>query len=681
MYTICLLLLFLPGPPEKTPPEPARSAKIQTILVLQDHRLGADPRLTDFLSDSDDVVRERALLACANLQDTLLLPRLLERLHDGAAAVQEAAAFAIGQTGSRLSPAGQAKLETEVLDLGTLEGSPPRLLEEVGKFGSASGLSRLILLAPKKRTRLERDALVMGIARFAIRGIASDDAARFLIELARQPASVSWHAVYALQRLAPRSTIDVRVVLVLARHQDPLVRMNAATLLGKLGDTLGSATTLVRLSAQDSDWRVRVNATKAMGMLGGSPAPPVIRQFLKAFSATNEHVALSAMAAFGDMLKGTGSIPEEQETELWKIAETVESPLTIRRQAEAFLALAKIERSRAYERLARIHPLDEWLRARYLAALGMTGDTLALPHILRDQNHKNPLVASSVLEGLQHLAELNPHNHSLLRVVTGSAVRGLESRDISVLSTAASILADSAFRTPAAVPVLLRTLQGLHEPGDTEAMQQVIQTLGALHDTNAVATLLERLAGSDRTVAESAAAALQEITGRSYRDSIHVRLTSVPTREDSVFLARLSDTVLVRMQCSEGALLLELYPNVAPYTVMSFLKLAARDFFNGLRFHRVVPNFVVQGGDPRGDGWGGPGYSIRSEFSPFYFERGTLGMASAGKDTEGSQFFITHSPQPHLDGRYTIFGKVRDGMDVVDRLQVGDLITRVTVVP
>jgi peptidylprolyl isomerase len=90
---------------------------------------------------------------------------------------------------------------------------------------------------------------------------------------------------------------------------------------------------------------------------------------------------------------------------------------------------------------------------------------------------------------------------------------------------------------------------------------------------------------------------------------------------------------------------------------------------------------VVQGGDPRGDGWGGPGFAIRSEFSLRSYETGTVGIASAGKDTEGSQFFITHSPQPHLDGRYTIIGKVVAGMDVVGRLQVDDRIYDIVVVP
>jgi cyclophilin family peptidyl-prolyl cis-trans isomerase len=114
---------------------------------------------------------------------------------------------------------------------------------------------------------------------------------------------------------------------------------------------------------------------------------------------------------------------------------------------------------------------------------------------------------------------------------------------------------------------------------------------------------------------------------------------------------------------------------------MSFLKLAIqRKFYTGLTFHRVVPNFVVQGGDPRGDGWGGPGYSIRSEFSPLTYETGVIGMASAGMDTEGSQFFITHSPQPHLDGRYSIFGKLVGGLDALNGILRGDTIKEIKIV-
>jgi len=117
----------------------------------------------------------------------------------------------------------------------------------------------------------------------------------------------------------------------------------------------------------------------------------------------------------------------------------------------------------------------------------------------------------------------------------------------------------------------------------------------------------------------------------------------------------------------------------APMNVENFVELARRGYFNGIVFHRVVPNFVVQGGDPRGDGNGGPGYQIRCEINEVPYDRGAVGMALSGKDTGGSQFFFTHSPQPHLDGGYTVFGRVVDGMDVVDRLARGDKILTVTI--
>jgi cyclophilin family peptidyl-prolyl cis-trans isomerase len=116
---------------------------------------------------------------------------------------------------------------------------------------------------------------------------------------------------------------------------------------------------------------------------------------------------------------------------------------------------------------------------------------------------------------------------------------------------------------------------------------------------------------------------------------------------------------------------------VAPTTVARFAGLAREGAFDGLTFHRMVAGFVVQGGDPRGDGYGGPAWWQRCEDSPLAYERGTVGMALAGRDTGGSQFFITLGPQHHLDGRYTVFGRVTEGMEHVDALQVGDPIVRV----
>ena len=129
----------------------------------------------------------------------------------------------------------------------------------------------------------------------------------------------------------------------------------------------------------------------------------------------------------------------------------------------------------------------------------------------------------------------------------------------------------------------------------------------------------------------------------------------------------------------KGTVELELAVLDAPLTVNNFITLARKGFYNGIAIHRVVPDFVVQDGDPRGDGEGGPGYTIRDEINQRPYLRGTVGMALDWQDTGGSQFFITHSPQPHLDGRYTVFGYVVDGMDVVDRLVPGDVVQRVRV--
>ena len=140
-------------------------------------------------------------------------------------------------------------------------------------------------------------------------------------------------------------------------------------------------------------------------------------------------------------------------------------------------------------------------------------------------------------------------------------------------------------------------------------------------------------------------------------------------------------TYHVTLETSRGAIKLDLFPQYAPKTVNNFVFLAREGFYDGTSFHRVISDFMIQGGDPTGTGRGGPGYTFEDEFhqNPLRHERGVLSMANAGPGTNGSQFFITHGPQPHLDGRHTVFGKVTDGLDVVDTIRQGDTITKVTV--
>ncbi|MDY6966528.1 MAG: peptidylprolyl isomerase [Halobacteriota archaeon] len=134
------------------------------------------------------------------------------------------------------------------------------------------------------------------------------------------------------------------------------------------------------------------------------------------------------------------------------------------------------------------------------------------------------------------------------------------------------------------------------------------------------------------------------------------------------------------IETEKGDIVLELFEEDAPNTVSNFVKLINEGFYNGLTFHRVISDFVIQGGCPKGDGTGGPGYTIKCEINPRKHKTGTLSMAHAGKDTGGSQFFITHSPQPHLDGVHTVFGQVIEGMDVVNKIQQGDVMKKVRIV-
>ncbi|MBI5368302.1 MAG: peptidylprolyl isomerase [Planctomycetes bacterium] len=119
-------------------------------------------------------------------------------------------------------------------------------------------------------------------------------------------------------------------------------------------------------------------------------------------------------------------------------------------------------------------------------------------------------------------------------------------------------------------------------------------------------------------------------------------------------------------------MLLELFPAEAPVHVARFVDRVERGFYRGLTFHRVVPNFVIQGGDPRGDGWGDDGETVRDEINRRRFDAGALGMPKAGKDTGGCQLFLTLIPTPHLDGNYTVFGRLVEGLDVARRIEVGD---------
>ncbi len=159
-----------------------------------------------------------------------------------------------------------------------------------------------------------------------------------------------------------------------------------------------------------------------------------------------------------------------------------------------------------------------------------------------------------------------------------------------------------------------------------------------------------------------------------------VAMADPPTQADADAVK--GKTLHAVIETSKGTITLRLLTDEAPMTVANFKNLADAEFYNGVTFHRVIPDFMIQGGDPTGTGRGGPGYKFADEASALRVKHdtaGTLSMANAGPDTNGSQFFITHKPTPHLDGKHAVFGRVIEGQDVVDAIRQGDVMTSVTV--
>jgi cyclophilin family peptidyl-prolyl cis-trans isomerase len=210
-----------------------------------------------------------------------------------------------------------------------------------------------------------------------------------------------------------------------------------------------------------------------------------------------------------------------------------------------------------------------------------------------------------------------------------------------------------------------------------DVVNQFVDTLGT--DSVLAELIIKGLQDPEYIIRRQANDLYREKFGQDRSKMVVPAETRITEKQLTKVMADTSGHPTALIQTNRGEIEIELLTEVAPLTVLNFIDLARSGFYDGLSFHRVVPNFVVQGGCPRGDGWGGPPYCIRCEYSDVPFERGTVGIATSGHDTGGSQFFICHSPQPHLDARYTVFGQVLSGMDVVDQIVVGDVIQKIII--
>jgi cyclophilin family peptidyl-prolyl cis-trans isomerase/HEAT repeat protein len=650
-------------------PPPTRIETLGRVLALEDSRSVGEGELDRLLRARDRGIRRRAALAAGRIGDPVLVPTLIDLMNDPEPEVRQMAAFALGLIGDK------GAVERLVASLGDSEAVVrARSAEALGRIGdprAAADIARFVLAAIPKGAPIltvrgddpgsATDPWIeLRLALFALVRLKEPKAAAEALLLAGKPRFDWWAATWVASRVESPA---LRPVLVAAAaSNDALSRTFAARGLGALKDA--SSLDLLDALAHDADTTVAAYALHALAALGDPRATAAAASLLASPNPVVKREALMALAVLPpDRSLRRKLVPLVGDRDPWI-------------RSAAFAALARTDREDAALVLSGIDPDPVWwVRASLATALGAAGDEISVGILFGMLKDEDARVLPSVLEGL--------------RVARGSDAldtlkRHLEHPDFAVRAAAAEGLR-AAKATGLAAPLAAAYKRGL---GDQEigARLAAVDALAGQNDDASRAALREAVKGDpSRVVRVRAAAALKDQGDADapppgletllkppldYRLAMapYAPLPEVPLYTPRAFLFTRHGTIEIHLNTVE-----------APLTVMSFLDLARRGFYDGLAFHRVEPGFVVQGGCPRGDGNGGPGYTLRCEIGQRPYGRGAVGMALSGKDTGGSQFFITLSPQPHLDGGYTLFGSVASGMDVVEKLRPGDVIERVEV--
>ena len=563
------------------------------------------------------------LLQRISNKDSLSL--YLDQLKEGSVAERSAIAFALGQTGdsSYTNYLVESFMATDTA--GTFALSNGTILEALGKI---AGVQTLHQLATISTYQPQDTFLLLGRARalyrFALRGLVDSLGTEVMVQYATEsqyPASVR---MIAAQYLARPNQVKIQrheapIIHAIYETSVPEVKMALVAALRKIPSEASLEVLSQILSDTLQDYRVAVNASRSLAGFDPEISSPMWRQLLLHPHRMVRYTAAEQLIHYGT----------DQEALEYYNAAKLESDPTIKcllfQAALSYLpAYYTVTRSAArwqLQQLFRLHPEDAVTRASAIRGLSRA-DSSAASIVQLGFSDSSPLVKKVAVEAIRTFPE------------------GI------------------------ALPYLEEALdQGT--PGMIYEVVQFLQSNAGEYSTlvGKLPTVLERLPIPEQL---ETAVMIQEILGQPPINTQNYFFETTGIKES--FNQALIHT-------NKGKIVLQLMPEYAPQTVAAFKKLVADNFYSGLSFHRVVPNFVIQGGCPVGDGLAGPSFLLPTENGTIYYDQpGRVGMASAGRDTEGSQFFITHSPTPHLDGNYTIFATVVEGMDIVHAIQEGDLI-------
>ena len=602
------------------------------------------PRLRPLLGDSDPNVAANAAYAIGLLRDSLAVADLSATL-DWDREVAREAAWALGEIG--------APARTAILDgLARRRGADVSI-----QLLLAAAKLRPVPVADIEQYFRHDHPSVVWAAAYAIARTRAPGGVRHLIDLEASPQLIM------RPRIARGVSVSVPYADTTLARQRTRAEIARGLAKSAAGDSLGArAFAVLSRLAGDIDPHVRINAVRSIATYGASAKGAVV-------AATRDfdpNVRIAAAQSLGTVL-----MPGDDLGALW----SADTSLTYRSGLLASAVRAGI----------RPAALREWATStdwRLRAAVaGASGDSLdrafAISRALPLIKDADPRVRQTAYGALAPPASM-PLEDSVHAIL----LTGLDDPDFYVRATVLGVLADRP--SVSDLDPVLRSYSRARADSANDARLATIQYVAAAWKKDSAAftvALRDRLARMPipRDPLERAA-------GKSipaWADWGRVAASARPLAwytglvRTTVLPVLAGETITATIHTEKGPLRLEMHGADAPMTVANFLSLAKSGYYRNTRFHRVVPNFVAQDGDPRDDGNGGPGYSIRDEMNRQRYERGAVGMALAGADTGGSQYFLTHSPQPHLDGHYTIFARLVSGYDVLDRIVQGDRILRV----
>ena len=655
------------------------------ILQLEDARSLGEGELEALLQHKLPEVRTRAALAIGRIGDKRGTDVLLKTLESAAAIrLRTITVFALGEIED--AKASQALLKVLEKKTETLEVRA-RAAEALGKIASLQANADAL-----------GKAMVEQINQALIAQLPTPNAA--LTPGNKLLASLT---ITALMRVRLPSSVAPLTNQLTSRDAD--LRAEAGNALMRLRHPIGSAVPALLVTLTDRAINVRANSARAIGLSKvASALEPLTKRLndpsnlvqvsaIRGLSSLADRRAIAPLLMFGETLrkqysqaKTNGNARPPQINLLLELAtalgtfkdESVVPFLHRLRAATGAGAYTEIETE-----LVKFGDKEFWvgLDEKALAPRDWRS-TATLAQALSELNSERAKAAllkmwEQAEQGKSEVRAIPALLRSLARIkydgVQALARGQLNHKEITVRAAAANALTDLNEEN---FNALAGALAQAKADAQSDARLALLNAIGKYKTPRAVSLLKTSLTDADQRARRRAAELL-----RQAGEVVPTETAALP--HDQTYYTRVrrlqQKQVTVTLHTSKGIIKVAMFTQDAPMTVDNFIELAKKKYFDGIVFHRIVPNFVVQGGDPRGDGGGGPGYQIRCEVNPRMYNRGTMGMALSGKDTGGSQFYFCHAPQPHLDGGYTVFGQVIAGMEAVDKLTRGDVIERVLV--